>query len=63
MIEFNKHRFRNYGSCEMICMQCGYVIWTCESAADVEEALNDLAADSENDKYLTCPESWHGGSL
>lgn len=57
MIEHREHRFRQHGSEEMICMACGFVIWSCTDEAGVARALEILGEEIVD---MTCPKVWHG---
>ena len=48
------HSFVNHKSEEMICWQCGYVIWRCDTAAEVASAINDLSG-----HLRACGKQWH----
>jgi hypothetical protein len=54
MIEILDHRFVNHKSVEMICWQCGYVIWRCKDSEEVDEAIQTLAG-----TRLRCGKAWH----
>lgn len=54
----NGHKFCNFKSEEMICWQCGYVIWRCQTNDEIEDAILQLA---DNPVFLNeCPGTWHG---
>lgn len=61
-MKVNNHNFVNHKSDEMICWQCGYVIWRCDTPEKALEAIDMLTGDKNipKDFYKTCPEKWHG---
>lgn len=70
-MKVNNHNFVNHKSEEMICWQCGYVIWRCDIPEKALEAIEMLTEDRyyiagkknikmPRDFYKTCPEKWHG---
>jgi hypothetical protein len=48
------HVFTDFKSEEMICWPCGYVIWRCADAAEVESAIVQI-----DGKKLACGKRWH----
>jgi hypothetical protein len=48
------HAFVNHKSEEMICWGCGFVIWRCANATEVESAIVQLGG-----KKLACGKRWH----
>ncbi len=47
------HTFINHKSVEMICWGCGYVIWRCKDADEVESAMTQI--DGQKSR---CGKSW-----
>lgn len=55
-IEALGHVFRIFGSCEMICSACGYVIWTVETP---EAAVAAIRLIEHNEALVHCGGAWH----
>lgn len=52
------HNFVNHKSEEMICWDCGYVIWRCKTDEEVLNTMKDLEGYA-----WKCPKKWHGKKL
>lgn len=52
------HTFTAYGSEEMLCRACGFVIWPCDTEEEVVEALR--TADGLDYSKQSCPGKHHG---
>lgn len=49
------HRWINFKSSEMLCPNCGYVLWRCTTEEEIVKAMTILGGGVWN-----CPKIWHG---
>lgn len=57
-IQCKGHNFVNHKSEEMICWDCGFVIWKCNNESEVLTALQTV--DGLDFSKQDCPGKWHG---
>jgi hypothetical protein len=50
------HAFQPFGSCEMICPTCGYVIWPVETPEAAIEAIREI---EHGEVLVHCGGAWH----
>lgn len=48
------HSFVNHKSSEMICWDCGFVLWRCDTEKEATDAIVAIAG-----KKLACGKRWH----